>query len=512
MSLNISAFDDNNCHIQDDTFNNGIFESSQISSLPCIDYGFQDEAMFFDSKIQPKIEVNAKLNVTDLQMMPTKSPTWNDLCVDEVSLPTNQEFMDDLLPAQNDMLNCDSTLPGKFFPLTPLSTTDQLFLPSPSMSAIGEIQNRSQKKSRSFSRLIDKDSSYIESNALQTPVKKAISTPNLVSLQESDYSLWSYHPSSVQKYQMNGKYFSTPSPSPPPSFNSLPLSPPSTKASSQLGISLNSKRQPSLALSNECNLEKSPVFDSIKATNYTKEQNMCSSETNFRNSEDSMAPIITSQDQWPLNYTPAYESNPTSCDIYNAEIDSTSFFLWDQAQPKKTLTLSSSFESSKLSENTDDWYSRADSSRSKSDDFEMKFGQYLEFMSTGDNPITETPLTNTSQHEENFQTAERKSRFQREESPSVQVSKRKHAKALKPDSTRSSSRIISYINFTQNDSRKILAGVAPSGSNKTKARREKEAMRKQRRWTQSVMNTYQKAVASGKDLSTVVIEQPPIEN
>jgi len=37
------------------------------------------------------------------------------------------------------------------------------------------------------------------------------------------------------------------------------------------------------------------------------------------------------------------------------------------------------------------------------------------------------------------------------------------------------------VNFTPSDSRKILTGVAPSGSSKTKARREKEAAEKRRR-------------------------------
>ncbi len=38
-----------------------------------------------------------------------------------------------------------------------------------------------------------------------------------------------------------------------------------------------------------------------------------------------------------------------------------------------------------------------------------------------------------------------------------------------------------FVNYTPSDSRKILTGVAPSGSSKTKARREKEAEDKRRR-------------------------------
>ncbi|KAL9124889.1 MAG: hypothetical protein Q9217_005832, partial [Psora testacea] len=38
-----------------------------------------------------------------------------------------------------------------------------------------------------------------------------------------------------------------------------------------------------------------------------------------------------------------------------------------------------------------------------------------------------------------------------------------------------------FVNFTPSDSGKILTGVAPSGSSKTKARREQEANEKKRR-------------------------------
>lgn len=40
---------------------------------------------------------------------------------------------------------------------------------------------------------------------------------------------------------------------------------------------------------------------------------------------------------------------------------------------------------------------------------------------------------------------------------------------------------VGFVNFTPDDSRKILTGVAPSGSSKTKARREKEAAEKRRK-------------------------------
>ena len=42
-----------------------------------------------------------------------------------------------------------------------------------------------------------------------------------------------------------------------------------------------------------------------------------------------------------------------------------------------------------------------------------------------------------------------------------------------------------FVNFTPDDSRKILTGVAPSGSSKTKARREKEAAEKRRKLSEA---------------------------
>ncbi|KAF1992587.1 hypothetical protein K402DRAFT_416234 [Aulographum hederae CBS 113979] len=44
---------------------------------------------------------------------------------------------------------------------------------------------------------------------------------------------------------------------------------------------------------------------------------------------------------------------------------------------------------------------------------------------------------------------------------------------------------VGFVNFTPDDSRKILTGVAPSGSSKTKARREKEAAEKRRRMSEA---------------------------
>ncbi|KAK4504167.1 hypothetical protein PRZ48_005083 [Zasmidium cellare] len=50
-----------------------------------------------------------------------------------------------------------------------------------------------------------------------------------------------------------------------------------------------------------------------------------------------------------------------------------------------------------------------------------------------------------------------------------------------------------FVNFTPSDSGKILNGVAPSGSSKTKARREKEAADKRRRLSQAAMRAVMEA-------------------
>lgn len=60
-----------------------------------------------------------------------------------------------------------------------------------------------------------------------------------------------------------------------------------------------------------------------------------------------------------------------------------------------------------------------------------------------------------------------------------------------------------FVNFTPSDSSKILTGVAPSGSSKTKARREKEAMEKRRRLSQAAIRAVQSA---GGNIDSLVEE------
>ncbi|KAI6716564.1 hypothetical protein JHW43_000995 [Diplocarpon mali] len=60
---------------------------------------------------------------------------------------------------------------------------------------------------------------------------------------------------------------------------------------------------------------------------------------------------------------------------------------------------------------------------------------------------------------------------------------------------------VSFVNYTPSDSRKILTGVAPSGSSKTKARREKEALDKRRKLSQAAVRAVR---AAGGDIDSLV--------
>lgn len=70
--------------------------------------------------------------------------------------------------------------------------------------------------------------------------------------------------------------------------------------------------------------------------------------------------------------------------------------------------------------------------------------------------------------------------------------------------------VADFVNFTPDDSMKILTGVAPSGSSKTKARREKEAAEKTRRLSQAAVRAVQ---AVGGSIESLVEEGfiPPSE-
>jgi hypothetical protein len=86
---------------------------------------------------------------------------------------------------------------------------------------------------------------------------------------------------------------------------------------------------------------------------------------------------------------------------------------------------------------------------------------------------------------------------------SFHVRKRKSSKTNKNSTPRTPSTpgVVNFVNYTPTDSRKILTGVAPSGSSKTKARREKEALEKRRKLSQAAVRAVREA---GGDIESLV--------
>jgi hypothetical protein len=63
---------------------------------------------------------------------------------------------------------------------------------------------------------------------------------------------------------------------------------------------------------------------------------------------------------------------------------------------------------------------------------------------------------------------------------------------------------VSFVNFTPEDSHKILTGVAPSGSSKTKARREQEAKEKRRKLSEAALMAVRNAGGDVEALEAVL--------
>lgn len=86
---------------------------------------------------------------------------------------------------------------------------------------------------------------------------------------------------------------------------------------------------------------------------------------------------------------------------------------------------------------------------------------------------------------------------------SKSTSHRRRKSSTSPSTPKTPTAAIGFVNFTPNDSKRILTGVAPSGSSKTKARREKEALDRSRRLSQAALRAVQKA---GGDLEMLKVE------
>ena len=60
---------------------------------------------------------------------------------------------------------------------------------------------------------------------------------------------------------------------------------------------------------------------------------------------------------------------------------------------------------------------------------------------------------------------------------------------------------IGFVNFTPNDGGMLMGGVAPSGSSKTKARREKEALDRRRKLSEAAIKA---VAAAGGDVEQLL--------
>lgn len=60
---------------------------------------------------------------------------------------------------------------------------------------------------------------------------------------------------------------------------------------------------------------------------------------------------------------------------------------------------------------------------------------------------------------------------------------------------------IGFVNFTPNDGTVLMTGVAPSGSSKTKARREKEALERRRKLSEAAIKA---VAAAGGDVERLM--------
>ncbi|KAF2850082.1 hypothetical protein T440DRAFT_518570 [Plenodomus tracheiphilus IPT5] len=112
----------------------------------------------------------------------------------------------------------------------------------------------------------------------------------------------------------------------------------------------------------------------------------------------------------------------------------------------------------------------------------------------GHRPLSRTPSpTPQPRFHRRRPSGQSHSHHQRASHSSTASSRRKSSNGSSQSSRQASTGGSGFVNFTPDDSRKILTGVAPSGSSKTKARREKEAADKRRKLSQAAMKAVMEA-------------------
>ncbi|KAL4932770.1 developmental regulatory protein WetA [Aspergillus undulatus] len=118
-------------------------------------------------------------------------------------------------------------------------------------------------------------------------------------------------------------------------------------------------------------------------------------------------------------------------------------------------------------------------------------------------PKTNTMPTNGSAIRNGMAMRSMPRRPQSRKSPAQPTSGPKPVKAPSTSPKSGKSATVSFVNFTANDSQKILTGVAPSGSSKTKARREQEARDRRRKLSEAALRAVRKAGGDVEALEAV---------
>ncbi|KAL4943677.1 hypothetical protein BDV06DRAFT_131939 [Aspergillus oleicola] len=118
-------------------------------------------------------------------------------------------------------------------------------------------------------------------------------------------------------------------------------------------------------------------------------------------------------------------------------------------------------------------------------------------------PKTNTMPTNVSAIRNGMAMKGMHRRTQGRKSPGQSTAAPKPVKAPSTSPKSGKSATVSFVNFTANDSQKILTGVAPSGSSKTKARREQEARERRRKLSEAALRAVRKAGGDVEALEAV---------
>ncbi|KAA8649863.1 hypothetical protein EYZ11_005865 [Aspergillus tanneri] len=109
-------------------------------------------------------------------------------------------------------------------------------------------------------------------------------------------------------------------------------------------------------------------------------------------------------------------------------------------------------------------------------------------------------------NETNIKTPQRQNHGRKLSSHSMNAPRQVKGTGRSTGSPKSANRsvMVSFVNFTPDDSKKILTGVAPSGSSKTKARREQEARDRRRKMSEAALNAVRKAGGDVEALEAVL--------